>query len=318
VSEDQQNTSNESSNQGAQGIFHGPVTINQGVAYQQVLDSLEVLYRQQAELKVKLRDIEKRVAAYDVPQNVPVDYVESKQSLQEQLKETQTQIAQTRQQSRQILKADTATPAEISRTTSETTETDAVSSILEYRLEIMQRYINYVDQQICLVFIDLDGFTHINKHFGYQVGDRVIESISFILSKVREEHAEIHYQDWPSKNTRSAEVVQAFDALPVRVREGGDEFILYLRDTSLSEVAAIAERIQSLIRAYEWSDIASGLFVTASIGVAELQAHEAAHELVLRAIHGAIGVKRRGGNGVNKSPLAIAKERSRRLEDYFS
>jgi diguanylate cyclase (GGDEF)-like protein len=53
----------------------------------------------------------------------------------------------------------------------------------------------------------------------------------------------------------------------VAVRLGGDEFALFLR-CDLATAARIGTRIRDMIGARDWNDLAPGLRVTLSIGVA--------------------------------------------------
>jgi len=97
-------------------------------------------------------------------------------------------------------------------------------------------------KQVAVLFLDLDGFKHINDSLGHPVGDKLLQSIA----------------------TRLAAVVRGADTVS---RQGGDEFVILLPDLEHAEDAAImAGRIlrdvanPHLVDQYE-------LHVTTSIGV---------------------------------------------------
>lgn len=96
--------------------------------------------------------------------------------------------------------------------------------------------------QVAVLFIDLDGFKHINDSLGHLIGDKLLQSVAKRL------------QD----HLRTPDTV---------CRHGGDEFVILLQDLREQEDAAIAaKRIIDLI-----SEVHSigehELHITASIGV---------------------------------------------------
>ena len=98
------------------------------------------------------------------------------------------------------------------------------------------------DKQVAVLFLDLDGFKHINDSLGHPVGDRLLQSIAQRLEKC----------------VRTADTVS---------RQGGDEFVILLSEAERGEDAAvIAKRIlQSLAEPYSIGH--HELHVTASIGI---------------------------------------------------
>jgi diguanylate cyclase (GGDEF)-like protein/PAS domain S-box-containing protein len=96
--------------------------------------------------------------------------------------------------------------------------------------------------QTAMLFLDLDGFKHINDSLGHSVGDRLLQSIA----------------------GRLVDCARASDTVS---RQGGDEFIVLLADMQQPEDAAIAaRRILNAISAAHSIDH-HDLHVTASIGV---------------------------------------------------
>jgi diguanylate cyclase (GGDEF)-like protein len=97
-------------------------------------------------------------------------------------------------------------------------------------------------KKVAVLFLDLDGFKHINDSLGHAVGDRLLQSISKRLVTC----------------VRGADTVS---------RQGGDEFVVLLSEMEKSEDAAITARrmLQAVAKAH--SVELHDLHVTASIGV---------------------------------------------------
>ena len=107
--------------------------------------------------------------------------------------------------------------------------------------------------------IDVDHFKTINDNHGHPCGDQVLAKIA---------HA-------------CRDALRHFDLLG---RTGGEEFMVLLPDTRLERALSIAERLRTTVAMLEFEDIAAGLKVTISVGVAELDAgDEGLRELVGRA-----------------------------------
>jgi diguanylate cyclase (GGDEF)-like protein/PAS domain S-box-containing protein len=97
-------------------------------------------------------------------------------------------------------------------------------------------------KQTAVLFLDLDGFKHINDSLGHSVGDRLLQSVA----------------------RRLVECARASDTVS---RQGGDEFVVLLSEMEHPEDAAIAaRRILKAISAVHTVD-EHDLYVTTSIGV---------------------------------------------------
>ncbi|HUF82483.1 MAG TPA: EAL domain-containing protein [Burkholderiales bacterium] len=97
-------------------------------------------------------------------------------------------------------------------------------------------------KQVALLFMDLDGFKHINDSLGHAIGDKLLQSIA----------------------KRLVECVRGSDTVS---RQGGDEFVVLLSEVSHPEDAAISARRILKAVAQPHSIGQHELHVTASIGV---------------------------------------------------
>lgn len=109
---------------------------------------------------------------------------------------------------------------------------------IEFGISLATRH----ESKLALMFLDLDGFKHINDSLGHSMGDKLLQSISGRLQAC----------------VRDVDTVS---------RQGGDEFVVLLCNPTQSEdVAVIAQRILleiSKVHTIENQD----LYVTASIGI---------------------------------------------------
>lgn len=128
---------------------------------------------------------------------------------------------------------------------------------------------------VSLVFMDIDHFKDINDNFGHLVGSKLLVEVGQIL--IRE--------------LRNIDVV---------ARYGGDEFVLVLPQTSLTNAINIAERLRKAIaRAPFLSSEGLSLKLTASFGVAAYPDSAKSKEDLLRlADESMYRVKNRTRNGV--------------------
>ena len=97
-------------------------------------------------------------------------------------------------------------------------------------------------KQVAVLFLDLDGFKHINDSLGHPIGDKLLQSIA----------------------KRLVDCVRGSDTVS---RQGGDEFVVLLSEVEQSEDAAITARrmLQAVAEAHSIDQ--HDLHVTTSIGV---------------------------------------------------
>ena len=96
--------------------------------------------------------------------------------------------------------------------------------------------------QVAVLFLDLDGFKHINDCLGHSIGDKLLQSIA----------------------KRLVDCVRAPDTVS---RQGGDEFVVLLQEVQQSEDAAITARRVLQAVAEPHSIDQHDLHVTSSMGV---------------------------------------------------
>ena len=97
-------------------------------------------------------------------------------------------------------------------------------------------------KQVALLFLDLDGFKHINDSLGHTVGDKLLQSIA----------------------KRLVDCMRGSDTVS---RQGGDEFVVLLPEMNHPEDAAVSARRMLHAVAKPHSIGRHELHVTASIGV---------------------------------------------------
>jgi diguanylate cyclase (GGDEF)-like protein/PAS domain S-box-containing protein len=98
------------------------------------------------------------------------------------------------------------------------------------------------DKQVALLFLDLDGFKHINDSLGHAIGDQLLQSVTRRLLEC----------------ARDSDTVS---------RQGGDEFVVLLSEIQHAEDAAIAARRMLNAVAEAHSIEHHDLHVTTSIGI---------------------------------------------------
>ncbi|MBI4046280.1 MAG: GGDEF domain-containing protein [Devosia nanyangense] len=96
-------------------------------------------------------------------------------------------------------------------------------------------------QPLAVAMLDLDHFKAINDRFSHMVGDEVLRRLAQILTA----HV----------GAKAA-------------RLGGEEFALLLPGVGEREAADICETVRAAVASEDWADIAGGLAVTVSMGVA--------------------------------------------------
>lgn len=124
------------------------------------------------------------------------------------------------------------------------------------RLEQHLKYAARREQNVCVLFLDLDRFKEVNDIHGHHVGDELLKSIALrLIDSVREE-----------------------DTIS---RLGGDEFTIILHNVSQNDTVAIAKKIQARMQeAFVIENIV--LNTTFSIGISTYPQDGVTSEILIR------------------------------------
>lgn len=127
---------------------------------------------------------------------------------------------------------------------------------------------------ISLLMLDIDQFKSINDKFGHDTGDHVIMQIAEICRQQK----------------RKSDVVARF---------GGEEFLLLLPETQMSEAQVVAERLRQQVEASVLSIASHAITATVSIGVAQASSSmNTIFDLIKIADHALYAAKHAGRNRV--------------------
>ena len=127
---------------------------------------------------------------------------------------------------------------------------------------------------LSMIMIDIDKFKEFNDNYGHEVGDIVIKS--FV------EKLKVHVRD-----------------TDIFARIGGEEFVLVLPFSDMSDAKNKAEFLRTEIQDLNINISDTELHVTASFGVAQLNKEESLENLLSRADNAMYFVKNNGRNGVH-------------------
>jgi diguanylate cyclase (GGDEF)-like protein len=128
-----------------------------------------------------------------------------------------------------------------------------------------------------LAVVDLDHFKAINDRFGHAAGDHVLVRVAALLCDA----------------LRTSDIV---------VRSGGEEFLVLMPQTEVRAARACCERIRATIRDEAWREIADGLALSTSIGLASTDDTDDLESLVRIADGRLYEAKRSGRDCVVSGP----------------
>jgi diguanylate cyclase (GGDEF)-like protein len=135
--------------------------------------------------------------------------------------------------------------------------------------------------KLALIMVDVDYFKRVNDTHGHPAGDEVLRALSSLLRK----------------SLRTGDLA---------ARYGGEEFILLLPGADRDGGVLVAERLRRSLEATTVDLPSAKLKVTASFGVAQLEAPDAPADLIARADGALYAAKRGGRNRVVFSDLTAA------------
>jgi diguanylate cyclase (GGDEF)-like protein len=139
------------------------------------------------------------------------------------------------------------------------------------------------NKALSLIMIDIDNFKKINDAYGHQVGDSVLQSFSNLLQE----------------NVRPSDTIS---------RWGGEEFIILLPSTSSENAIVVAQKIQSAVNLYHFSEVGN---LTASFGVSNVEPNSNSNrDSVNQADQALYEAKKQGRNRVvafkDIQPIGVA------------
>ncbi len=168
---------------------------------------------------------------------------------------------------------------ETMRMTSETlrklVKTDALTGLLNRRglEELLTREIELSKRNgsnLVAALIDLDDFKSINSRFGHAGGDIVLKNIAGALESC------LRSSDWVG-------------------RVGGDEFMVFLPDTSYTEAISIAERMRASVAALNIHKNKEKIEVTTSTGLAKLSTNTKSLQEVMEHVRESLEQSKNSG-----------------------
>jgi diguanylate cyclase (GGDEF)-like protein len=126
---------------------------------------------------------------------------------------------------------------------------------------------------LCVAMCDIDHFKSVNDDYSHAFGDDVLRRIAKVfLSTARESDTVSRY--------------------------GGEEFLVILPDTDLAGAEVLAERIRAAVSELVFGEVAPGLRVSMSIGIAQLTPGRDERELLAEADARLYEAKRSGRNRI--------------------
>ncbi len=128
-------------------------------------------------------------------------------------------------------------------------------------------------QPLVLAFIDIDHFKTINDTWSHHAGDLALMTIA---EKIRQ-------------HSRSVDCA---------ARWGGEEFALLMPSTSSEQAQLVCERLRQEIMALDWQEIADGIRITVSIGIAVSDDLTESKQLLFLADQALYQAKQQGRNRI--------------------
>jgi diguanylate cyclase len=123
-----------------------------------------------------------------------------------------------------------------------------------------------------VALIDVDWFKRINDNFGHPVGDEVLRSVAIAMFA----------------NIREGDSIG---------RYGGEEFLLVLPDT-IDDAARILDRLRAIVAQLDWNEVAAGMTVTISAGIATFKLDDSPDSILARADRALYAAKAGGRNRI--------------------
>ncbi|MBN92855.1 MAG: hypothetical protein CL928_02135 [Deltaproteobacteria bacterium] len=146
-------------------------------------------------------------------------------------------------------------------------------TFLDNRLEPLLDELDIRQQDACCLMLDLDFFKRVNDQYGHPAGDEVLRRVAGVVQ------GSLRRTDYA-------------------VRYGGEEVLLLMPDLGLEWGLEVANRLRHKVASLDFSDVAAGLGVTASIGLAVRLRSESGAAWFARADAALYQAKEQGRNRV--------------------
>lgn len=153
-----------------------------------------------------------------------------------------------------------------------------------YLLDMLAHEKNRTDRGggiFCVCVLDIDHFKRVNDSLGHQVGDEVLKTFSRSIERV----------------------LRSTDFLG---RYGGEEFLLFLPQTSQAMAQHCVQRIQTALAQTRYEGLPADFSITASIGLAQYSLQESIDELIGRADKALYRAKNEGRNRLVLAPGPVS------------
>lgn len=138
----------------------------------------------------------------------------------------------------------------------------------EFKKEIAKYEIENIP--LSFIILDIDKFKNINDTYGHQAGDDILQELAqFVNSKTRKSDT---FARW-----------------------GGEEFVLILLDTNITDAKNIANNLRSIIEQHQFKN---NLNITCSFGVAQFDKNDTQKSIMKRADDALYKAKENGRNRV--------------------
>jgi diguanylate cyclase (GGDEF)-like protein len=159
--------------------------------------------------------------------------------------------------------------------------------LLRIRLQDELHRAERFGQAVSILAIDIDYFKALNDRHGHPTGDASLRKLAGLMTR----------------NLRRIDTI---------ARIGGEEFVVLLPQTNLTEAAQVADKLRSTVERTEFpgGEGQPDGMLTVSVGVAALRADETGADLLLRADAALYEAKDRGRNCVVTASQSAGPARS--------
>jgi diguanylate cyclase (GGDEF)-like protein/PAS domain S-box-containing protein len=156
--------------------------------------------------------------------------------------------------------------------------TDPLTGLYNYRFtqDVLRKRLSEARRRkrpLSVVMVDVDGLQEINERHGRDFGDQVLRQFGQVLLS----------------SVRISDIV---------ARYGGDEFVVLLPETQLSDAVMLAERMAAKIAESEWPTKDGDLSITASLGVASFPEAGSQLQMLLKAADAALFRAKQAGRNM--------------------